>query len=411
MTPDHHQPQDSQSQDGQSQDSLEAEIAASLDGVNLQDIGAPLSGDSHANSKLQDGVVVGITGADVFVELGPRNEGVVPLAEFEETPAVGQRLKVSLVGKDGELNLLSIKEAKAIAAWEEMEVGSLAKATCTGMNKGGLELKIGSVSAFMPASQVAIGRVDDLAAYAGQALVCEVTEIDRGRKRIVLSRRKVLEVEAAAKREEALGTLAPGSVLRGKVTRLENYGAFVDIGGIEGLMHVSNISHKRLEHPEESLKVGQEVEVQVLEITDGGKRIGLGMKQLEADPWDGFAERHQVDSIITGTVQRLADFGAFIELEPGVDGLLHVSQMGSGRIRTASDVLKMGEEVAVRVQKLDSGARRISLSRLDSRGAVLGSDEAVESDVIDQVLEEGTHQKAGTNLGALLRRAMEKDDK
>ncbi|MDP6957040.1 MAG: S1 RNA-binding domain-containing protein, partial [Planctomycetota bacterium] len=259
----------------QSQDSLEAEIAASLDGVNLQDIGAPLSGKPQGDSKLQDGVVVGVTGGDVFVELGPRNEGVVPLAEFDEAPAVGQRVKVSLVGKDGDLNLLSMKEAKAIAAWEEMEVGSLAKATCTGMNKGGLELKIGSVSAFMPASQIAIGRVDDLAAYAGQALVCEVTEIDRGRKRIVLSRRKVLEVEAAAKREEALGTLSPGSVLRGKVSRLENYGAFVDIGGIEGLMHVSNISHKRLEHPEEALKVGQEVEVQVLEISDGGKRIGL----------------------------------------------------------------------------------------------------------------------------------------
>jgi ribosomal protein S1 len=395
----------------QPQSSLDAEIEASLEGVNLQDIGAPVSGGSRAASKLQEGVVVGVTGQDVFVELGPRNEGVVPLSEFEELPTPGQRLQVSLVGKDGDLNLLSIKEAKAIAAWEEMEVGSLAKATCTGMNKGGLELKIGSVSAFMPASQIAIGRVDDLAAYAGQAMVCEVTEIDRGRKRIVLSRRKVLEVEAAAKREKALGTLSPGSVLRGKVTRLENYGAFVDIGGIEGLMHVSNISHKRLGHPEEALTVGQDVEVQVLEITDGGKRISLGMKQLETDPWDGFAERHVEDSIITGTVQRLTDFGAFIELEPGVDGLLHVSQMGTGRVRTASDVLSMGEEVAVRIQKIDTGARRISLSRLDSRGAVLGSDEAVDSDVIDQVLQEGAQASASTNLGALLRRAMEDGEK
>ena len=156
---------------------------------------------------------------------------------------------------------------------------------------------------------------------------------------------------------------------------------------------------------------GQEIQVRVIKLDAEKNRISLGMKQLETDPWDGFAERHVEDSIITGTVQRLTDFGAFIELEPGVDGLLHVSQMGTGRVRTASDVLSMGEEVAVRIQKIDTSARRISLSRLASSGAVLGSDEAVDSDVIDQVLKEGAQASASTNLGALLRRAMEDGEK
>jgi len=164
----------------------------------------------------------------------------------------------------------------------------------------------------------------------------------------------------------------------------------VDLGGgIEGLLHVSNLSHRRVEHPAEVLKVGQDIEVQILSIEEGGKRIGLGRKQLEADPWENAQERFHEDKVVTGTVRRLANFGAFVELEPGLEGLLHVSQLGPGRIHHASEVIKAGEEVSVRVLTIDVHARRISLSRLDPRGALLGSDEAAAAAVaveIDAVL-------------------------
>ena len=204
-------------------------------------------------------------------------------------------------------------------------------------------------------------------------------------------------------------TVAP-LVVKGKVVRMESFGAFVDLGhGIEGMVHVSNISHRRVGRPDEILRIAQEVEVQILEIKEGGKRIGLGMKQLEPDPWDEVQDRFNVDAVFTGKVRRLAEFGAFVELVPGVEGLLHVSQFGEGRIRHAKDVLKDGQEITVRISKLDVPARRVSLSRFDTRGILLGSDEAADGGLIDEVLSEGSNQSFGNNLGAIFKKALDKD--
>jgi len=376
---------------------LRAELEDELRGTDA----SPADGSS-----LFRALVVEANAKDVVLELGPRTQGVVPIEEFQEPPKVGSELKVSLVGREDGLWIFSVQAARQIAGWDEMEVGSLVKGKVIGLNKGGLELKVSGVNAFLPASQVALGHVEDLTSFGGLTLLCEVLEIDRDKARIVVSRRAVLESEARQKRESVTGALVEGAVLRGKVSRLESYGAFVDIGGVEGLLHVSNISHARVEHPSEKLRVGQEVEVQVIKIEEGGRRIGLGMKQLEQDPWEAARERLREDAVVEGTVRRLVDFGAFIELLPGVDGLLHVSQLGAGRVQRASEVLRIGEVLSVRILSIDVHQGRISLSRLDPRGALLGSEEAAGGEEIDSVLR--ASEPIGTNLGSLFAKALKK---
>jgi ribosomal protein S1 len=398
--------------------SLDREIDEALEGVDLQAIDDVESAPSAALPPRQDrgktkskdlwpGTVVGTSGDDVFVELGPRMQGVIKLTAFDEPPRNGARFDFALKGQEEGLWLLSLTEAKTLAAWSEIEVGALVKARVSGQNTGGLELKVGPLSAFMPASHVAIGRVEDLSALIGQSLECEVLEIDRAKKRVLLSRRRALEAELESSRQQTLGAIVVGQIVQGKVTRTEPFGAFVDIGGgLEGLVHVSNLSLRRVENASEVLRKGQEVRVKVLEIKEGGKRIGLGMKQLEADPWQGAASRYPENAVVQGTVVRLTEFGAFLELEPGLDGLLHVSQMGPERVRRPKDVLAAGQELAVRVVSIDPGRQRISLSRLDPRGAVIGSDQAVDGGMIEDVIRSTEGAGAQTNLGDLFRKAL-----
>jgi small subunit ribosomal protein S1 len=388
---------------------LDREIEAALDGINLQ--AEDMTSSSSGSDKLWKGVVEGISGDDVIIELGPRKQGVVSLLEFEQPPKVGDVLRFAVRGREDDLWLLSLTEAREMAAWDDLTVGSLVKARVSGQNQGGLTLKIGKNEAFMPLSQVSIQRDFEASTLMGQTIVCEVVEVDRGRKRCVLSRRRVEEGERLAAMQESVGRLHPGMVVSGKVTRIEGFGAFIDVGGgLEGLCHVSNISRQRVEDVNDVLKVGQEVKVQVLEIKDGGKRLGLGMKQLEPDPWDRVEQRYHTDSQVAGKVTRIMDFGAFVELESGLEGLLHVSQLGRERVRKVSDVVKLGEEITVRIVAIEPGARRISLSRLDSRGAVLGTDEAVDGNLINDVLAKPEEGGLSTSLGALFKKALENKD-
>lgn len=405
MTPTSHSHPDS--------DPLDREIEAALDGVDLQEIRrADEEPAVEGRDRLYPGVVAGVSGDDVIVELGPRMQGVVSTREFETPPSVGDRHRFLLRGREDDLWILSLREAQEIAAWDDIEPGSLVRARVSGQNQGGLELKIGRHDAFMPASQVTVGREEDIASFLGQTLVCEVLEVDKKRGRCVVSRRRVQERERQEALQESLGKLHAGMVVTGKVSRMESFGAFVDLGnGVEGLLHVSNVSRRRVSDPKEVLTEGQEVRVQVLEIKENGRRIGLGMKQLEPDPWDDVEARYHADAQVAGRVVRITDFGAFIELEPGLEGLLHVSQLGRERVRRVDEVLKLGDEVTVRVQGVDAPARRLSLSRLDSRGALLGSDEAVDSDVIDAALAKPGDEGLRTNLGALFRRALENKER
>ncbi len=398
------------------QNHLDKEIENALSGVNLQDMDMPQTsgpaGKSKGGPRLYDGVVVGVSGTDVIVELGPRMQGACSLEEFEETPEVGATHRFVLHGQEDGLWMVSMRAAQELAAWEDLEVGSLVKARVTGQNQGGLTLKIGKNEAFMPSSQVSTDRDEDISTHIGSTLTAEVLEIDRSRNRVLLSRRRVQEAEQMEAMRDAAGSLVPGTIVTGKVSRIEAFGAFVKLnGGIEGLLHVSNISRQRVENVADVLNVGQELQVKVLEIKDGGRRIGLGLKQMEPDPWDDVHEKYREDSVVTGKVTRIADFGAFVELEPGLEGLLHVSQLGRERIKNVGAVVTMGEEVSVRISAIESGSKRISLSRLDARGAVIGSEDSVDSSVIDEALAKPTQGSLGTSLGDLFKKAMDNPKK
>ena len=377
-------------------ESLRAELDAALDRRQASD-----------ERTLYKGVVAGASGDDVIVELGPRVQGVVPRAEFDAPPETGASLELALRGREDGLWLFSTRAARALATWGEIEPGALVQGRVIGMNKGGLELKVDGLNAFLPASQIALSFVEDLAAYAGQVLVVEVVEVDREKKRIVVSRRRVLEVEREQTFQDSVGGLSPGAVVRGRVKRLEAYGAFVEIApGVEGLLHVSNIAHRAPERPDDALQIGQEVDVRILDVTEGGKRIGLGMKQLQRDPWDDVPGMLAEDQIVTGRVVRVLDFGAFVEVLPGVDGLLHASRLSRERVPDARRVLSPGQEVTVRVARVDAHQKKIWLTRLDERGAVLGSDDAIDRADVAEVLERD-HRPLGTNLGALFKKALD----
>jgi small subunit ribosomal protein S1 len=336
-------------------------------------------------------------------------QGVISLREFQTPPKVGESFEFTLHGREDDLWKLSRREAQVLAAWGDVEVGSIVKAKVTGVNTGGLELKVGPLAAFMPASQVSLSREENLSQFLTQMLTCEVLEVDRDRKRILLSRRNVLEGERETERKEIVGKFSSGQTVKGKVTRVEPFGAFVDLGnGVEGLVHVSNVSRKRIESAAEVLSPGQTVDVMILEIKDGGKRIGLGMKQLEPDPWAYAAQRYPTDTTIEGTVTRLMEFGAFVELEPGLEGLVHVSQLSKDRVRRPSDVVKPGQKLTVRVVSVEPSRSRIALSRLDPRGALIGSEDSVDTAVIDTAMKANESKPIGTNLGSLFKKLKDK---
>ena len=397
-----------------SNDSLDKEIEAALDGLDLQAMGRSPEEDARSTESgksgrgsddLMPGTVSGVHGDDVIVDLGPRMQGVCPLTEFDEKPSIGDTFRFLLRGREDDLWLVSLRAAKELAAWEQIEVGAHTKARVTGQNQGGLTLKIGAHEAFMPLSQVSIDRDLDASTLLGETLICEVLEVDRSRNRVVLSRRRVEERDRLEAMAETVGGLTPGKKMKGKVTRLETFGAFVDIGGVEGLVHVSQISRQRVEKVDEVLKVGQDVDVMILELKEGGKKISLGMKQLEPDPWEEVPHRLSIDGHVTGKITRLMDFGAFVEVIPGIEGLLHVSQISTERIRNLQKVLTVGEEVTVRVTAIDRDSERISLSRLDQRGAIIGSEDSVESSTINEAIKKSAGS-IGTNLGDLFKKAL-----
>jgi ribosomal protein S1 len=233
--------------------------------------------------------------------------------------------------------------------------------------------------------------------------------VDREKRRIVVSRRGILGREREERRGTALKSLATGSVVTGKVTKVEPYGAFVDVGGVEGLLHVSQMAWKRIEKPEEVVKAGDQVKVQILEISEDGRRIGLGMKQLTEDPWITFTKTHPPGTVLEGTVTRIAPYGAFVEVAEGVEGLAHVSQLAPTQVHHAKEVVKPGEKRTVRIVTVDAGQRRIGLSLLTERGDRL-TDDVADDRTIQEVLGRSREESSPT-LGDLLKKAMERGPK
>ena len=325
-----------------------------------------------AEGEVIKGTVLKVSSSDVVVDVGYKSEGMISVQEFLDENGeclvhAGDTVDVLLErteDKDGHI-VLSREKAEKMKIWDEVEKAYDDKKVVLGRVieriKGGLAVDIG-VRAFLPGSQVDVRPVRNLDALRGQELRMRVIKVNKKRGNIVLSRKALLEEENAEKKTHTLATLEEGKVLRGVVKNITDYGAFIDLGGIDGLLHVTDMSWGRAAHPSELFKVNDEVDVVVLKFDRATERVSLGYKQLHADPWTAVEERYSVDARVNGKVVSLTDYGAFIELEPGVEGLIHVSEMSwSKRVKHPSKLLTVGDAVESMVLGVDPQARRISL--------------------------------------------------
>lgn len=325
--------------------------------------------------QLVEGKVVRIDKDEVLLDIGFKSEGVVPSRELSirndvdpsEVVSLGDAIEALVLtkeDKEGRL-ILSKKRAQYERAWGKIEEIKEAEGVVTGkvieVVKGGLIIDIG-LRGFLPASLVELRRVRDLDPYVGRELEAKIIELDKNRNNVVLSRRAWLEETQREQREDFLQNLKPGEVRRGVVSSVVNFGAFVDLGGMDGLVHVSELSWKHVDHPGSVVTVGDEIEVQVLEVDNDRERISLSLKATQQDPWQEFANAHRVGELVYGRVTKLVPFGAFVQVGEGIEGLVHISEMSAHHVDLPEQVVTPGEELWVKIIDLDLQRRRISLS-------------------------------------------------
>ncbi|MGC8793743.1 MAG: 30S ribosomal protein S1 [Bryobacteraceae bacterium] len=354
---------------------LESSAASSTD-VSFAEL---LSEFEHAHRHAPEeggegrlGVVVAVSADSVFVDIGLKTEGMLAAADLRDSSgnlqvAPGDQLRVSIRGRDPEgYYLLSLIKLERPRDWAALEQAFREKRTIagvvTGQVKGGFTVDIG-VRAFLPVSRSGVKDPAEMEKLVGQEIACKIIELDIAKEDVVVDRRAVLEEEQERARRQAFEALREGEVVRGTVTRLADFGAFVDVGGVEGLLHVTDMSWGRVRKPSDVLRPGDVIEVKILKVDPEAKRLSLGLKQLTPEPWSLVEEKYRVGDRVRGTVTRLADFGAFVELEPGVEGLIHLSDLSwSKKARKPSDVLKAAETVEVVVTSVNAAERRIALS-------------------------------------------------
>ncbi len=315
------------------------------------------------------GTVVQITEDEICVNVGYKADGLVKRSDLSSTDVkIGDEIEVEVVKvNDGEGNvLLSQRNIVNRKNWDEIVAKYDANEFVTGVGKeavkGGLICDVAGVRAFVPASQLSQRFVERIEEFVGQELTLKIIEVDKAKKRIVASRKAVLQAEEAEKKKEIWGTLTVGEVVKGIVRRLTDFGAFVDIGGVDGLVHVTDLSWGRVRHPSDVVSVNQEIEVKILSLDPVKERISLSYKQTQPRPWEVAGEKYPVGSIVEGKVVRITTFGAFVELEPGLDGLVHISQCALTRIAKVEDAVNVGDMIRVKVLDVNPEARRISLS-------------------------------------------------
>ena len=322
-----------------------------------------------------NGTVVRVDKDEVLVDIGYKSEGGIPVSELSirrsvnpaDEVSVGDEIAALVMTKEdaeGRL-ILSKKRARFEIAWKAIEAayeqGQPVNGRVIEVVKGGLILDLG-VRGFLPASLVDIRRVQDLDEYLGQELRCKVIELNRSRNNVVLSRRAVLEDERKDMRQAILDRLNPGDVVEGTISNIVDFGAFVDLEGMDGLIHISELSWSHVNHPSEVLEIGQKVEVKVLDIDRDRQRISLGLKQTQTDPWQQVLESYQEGDVVEGKVTKVVTFGAFVEILPGVEGLVHISELAQHHVENPREVVSQGDTVKVRILEVDAERRRLSLS-------------------------------------------------
>ena len=352
------------------EDDLESDFLAALEGVSVDDLLVG-GGPAQAEAPLEPGTRIAGTVLNVgpdtaFIDLGGRRQGALKLAGLDGNPAVGEVLQLS-VGifneEDGLYDVAPANRAVAVEDWSQLAEGMIVTARVTAANKGGLECEVAGLRGFMPASLVSTWRVENLEEMVGQNIEVLVTELVPGARRMVLSRRAVLEKQAADARTTMLETLEVGTLFEGIVRSVRDFGAFVDIGnGVEGLVHVSQLSWDRVANPADVLQPGQKVSVVVKKIDSQTGKIALSARDTVNSPWKTAAEKYHIGATVRGIVSRIAQFGAFVKLEPGIEGLVHVSELAHRHVRSVGDVVKEGEAVECRVLTVDPDEQRLSLS-------------------------------------------------
>jgi len=359
---------------GSLDEDLEADFEAALEGVAVEELLAS-GASAKAEAPIEPGTrmmatVLSIGPDTAFVDLGGRRQGAMKLAGLLDAgidiPEVGASIEVSVGGRNDDDNLYDValgNRAVAVEDWSQIQAGMIVEAKVTAANKGGLECEVAGLRGFMPASLVSTWRIENLAECVGQTLESLVTEIVPAARRLVLSRRAVIEKQAADAKAKLLETLEPGAELDGIVRSVRDFGAFVDIGnGVEGLVHVSELAWERVANAADVLQQGEKVRVIVKKIDHQTGKIGLSVRDLIESPWKRAGEKYHVGTTVRGVVSRIAQFGAFVRLEPGVEGLVHISELATRHIRNVADVAREGQEVECRVIAIDPEEQRMSLS-------------------------------------------------
>lgn len=323
------------------------------------------------NGSLVEGTVSAVKDDEVFIDIGYKSEGVVPLEEFGENAEVkpGDKVTVMLVQLENEktgMVELSKRRADEKIRWEKILAryveGSVVKGTIKSAVRGGLLVQIDDVEAFLPGSQVEVSPVKELDPYVGQTFDFKVIKISNERRNLIVSRRELIEGELAEKKAELLASLQKGEIRKGRVKNITDFGAFVDLDGLDGLLHITDMSWGRIKHPNELLKVGQEIDVMVLDVDRERERVSLGLKQTMPNPWDAIQDQFPVGSRVEGKVVNLAPYGAFVEIAPGIEGLVHISEFSwTKRVARASDMLAIGDTVQVVVLSVDVENQKIAL--------------------------------------------------
>src|SRR6476659_6361729 len=338
-----------------------------------------------------EGTIVKVDRDEVLLDIGYKTEGVIPSRELSikhdvdpsEVVTVGDEIEALVLqkeDKEGRL-ILSKKRAQYERAWgtieEKTDNDEVVEGTVIEVVKGGLIIDIG-LRGFLPASLVEMRRVRDLQPYVGKTLEAKIIELDKNRNNVVLSRRAWLEQTQSEVRSEFLNKLVKGAVRTGVVSSIVNFGAFVDLGGVDGLVHVSELSWKHIDHPSEVVEVGQEVTVEVLDVDLDRERVSLSLKATQEDPWRQFARTHQIGQVVPGKVTKLVPFGAFVRVDEGIEGLVHISELAERHVEIPEQVVQVGDEILVKVIDIDLDRRRISLSLKQANEGVVG-----EEDVFD----------------------------
>jgi small subunit ribosomal protein S1 len=351
-----------------SDDELTA-VVTSEDGSSEFDRFIHEEGQSFEIGGIVSGKVIEIVGDQVVVDVGYKSEGLVPLNEWEDEPPPqpGDSVEVLLEGMEDETGeiVLSRKKAHRMRAWEmvisKYHEGDVVRGRVTRKIKGGLLVDIG-VNVFLPASQVDIRRPSDIADYIDQEIDCMILKIDEGRRNIVVSRRKLIEITREQQKKQLLAEIEPGQIRTGTVKNIADFGAFVDLGGIDGLLHITDMSWGRINHPSDMVKIDDQIEVMVLHVDKDREKIALGLKQKSASPWENVADKYPVGTRVMGEVVNVMSYGAFVKLEEGIEGLVHISEMSwTKRINHPSELVQIGDKIEVVVLGINKEKQEISL--------------------------------------------------